>query len=779
MNPLINFAVPQNDSTQIYNAGDVELGTVQTQGQGVYYIKSRSSEVPCQQPGTKSGTSFMGIRDTESAAITYYKFDSRMKLVENTVESPARVKSYAHGNNGVCPLTPKTFTNDGTCIQRRNDVCTPLVFSAGTIIKLDRNTLRKFYTVSQRYVYAIKGLRLLDSTSGFHRRSPCQQGYIDKYRTPEGRARFIRTNGTCPSDSKWLPTDGTGAVILAALRNETGPNTGDIRDIAAWKFTASNGGICSESEDAIGASIDLDGDCWTQVHPHEQNVYDCTTWVMTHPGNNNAQDSGHRNPIAKWAMNGYPEVHFPEWHPQDRWDESNLKWNQEDFKFMGTWGAEVDFSTFPTRIQTQAMAQELGVQRILNHSLTFEACGSRGEVQNDPSRGHAYLFMTFRQVAEEGLDRSYNFHSGGPSDLWTNAVLRAPDQLRHRVAWALSQFVVATSSDLSKVEDIATFYDIFLMHAFGNFRGIIREISQNPVMAKYLTFENNKKHSGGVYPDENFARELMQLFTIGLYKLNMDGTRQKNPKTGEPIPTYDNDDVMSFARIWTGWSSQFVQVGRHDGASRSNVQSNQVDPMKLASKDRDTFPKTSLNGGYLGDGYPLCSAQPARAFLLKGAHYQKTGARSSLKLTYAVDSNDDPIGEFVDESSGFGGKIREHFAPDLSSKLYETICSRNSTAGDCIFPKDVYLPATIPCTGKVECGADILHVVKMVDGDRYEFYKYIEPLCVDLQFFKDGKTTNWGYETRINWGVRNNQDQCTDPHLLTRAGVTCCKTADP
>jgi hypothetical protein len=254
INPTINFIVPQNESTQIYNASEMEFARVKTSKQGVYYMKNRSSNAICIEPGVKSGASFLGIRDA-TRDILYYKFEPRMKLVKNTVDSPAAIKSFAHGDNGVCPLTPKTFINDGTCIQRRNDICTPLVFAPGVKVTLNGPTLRKFYLVSQKYVYVVKGLRLLESTSTkFHKRSPCRKGYIDKVRTPEGRAPFIRTAGSCPSDARRLPADGTEAVILAALRNETGPNSADIRDIAAWRFTASNGGVCSTSDSDRGSS---------------------------------------------------------------------------------------------------------------------------------------------------------------------------------------------------------------------------------------------------------------------------------------------------------------------------------------------------------------------------------------------------------------------------------------------------------------------------------------------------------------------------------------------
>ena len=121
-------------------------------------------------------------------------------------------------------------------------------------------------------------------------------------------------------------------------------------------------------------------------------------------------------------------------------------------------------------------------------------------MQNDPSRGHGYLFGGFTTGQEQGLDRSYNYWHNGPSNLWQNVVLRAPDQLRQRVGWALSQFIVAVPPGQSAPERAAVFYDIFISQAFGNFRGIIREIAMNRIMGKYLTFEGNKKHANGVYP---------------------------------------------------------------------------------------------------------------------------------------------------------------------------------------------------------------------------------------------------------------------------------------
>jgi len=90
-------------------------------------------------------------------------------------------------------------------------------------------------------------------------------------------------------------------------------------------------------------------------------------------------------------------------------------------------------------------------------------------------------------------------------------------------------------------------------HAFGNFRDLLFDVSFAPMMAGYLSSLGNQKASedGTRQPDENYAREVMQLFSIGLWELNMDGTRVLDG-FGEPIPTYDIDDVQELARVFTG-----------------------------------------------------------------------------------------------------------------------------------------------------------------------------------------------------------------------------------
>lgn len=129
------------------------------------------------------------------------------------------------------------------------------------------------------------------------------------------------------------------------------------------------------------------------------------------------------------------------------------------------------------------------------------------------------------------------------------------DQLRQRVAFALSQiFVVSFQDDIlaTSGRSVASFYDVLGKHAFGNFRDLLQDVSTHPAMGVYLSFLRNKKESDTRVPDENFARELMQLMTIGLYQLNQDGSVKLS--NGKPIETYNHDDVAGLAKVFTGWS---------------------------------------------------------------------------------------------------------------------------------------------------------------------------------------------------------------------------------
>lgn len=137
----------------------------------------------------------------------------------------------------------------------------------------------------------------------------------------------------------------------------------------------------------------------------------------------------------------------------------------------------------------------------------------------------------------------------------------APDQLRRRVAYALHQIFMVSQAHgglWHHSRAYANYLDQINRHALGNYRDLLQDMALNPAMGIYLSHIRNRKEDPAVgrLPDENFAREIMQLFSIGLNELNPDGSLQLDA-TGQPIETYGNADVMAMAQVFTGWSWAF------------------------------------------------------------------------------------------------------------------------------------------------------------------------------------------------------------------------------
>lgn len=155
------------------------------------------------------------------------------------------------------------------------------------------------------------------------------------------------------------------------------------------------------------------------------------------------------------------------------------------------------------------------------------------------------------------LDADNNNARGKHMDrAWWATVLQAEDQLRHRMAFAWGQiFVTGYVQGFSKVgSSRLNYHDMLGEHAFGSFRELLEAVTLSPVMGRYLNMLNNKKADPekGTHADENFAREIMQLFTIGLHELNIDGTYKLDAQ-GKRIPTYTQEDIENTARALTGW----------------------------------------------------------------------------------------------------------------------------------------------------------------------------------------------------------------------------------
>jgi uncharacterized protein (DUF1800 family) len=143
-------------------------------------------------------------------------------------------------------------------------------------------------------------------------------------------------------------------------------------------------------------------------------------------------------------------------------------------------------------------------------------------------------------------------------DLWFRNAMLGEDQLRQRVAWALSQIMVVSDNGalFELPYAVADYQDMLSRNAFGNFRKLLEDVTLHPAMGLYLSMYGNQKAVEGtnLRPDENYAREMMQLFTIGLVELNIDGT-VKRDASGQAIPTYNQDTIRGFARVFTGWKA--------------------------------------------------------------------------------------------------------------------------------------------------------------------------------------------------------------------------------
>jgi uncharacterized protein (DUF1800 family) len=175
---------------------------------------------------------------------------------------------------------------------------------------------------------------------------------------------------------------------------------------------------------------------------------------------------------------------------------------------------------------------------------------------------------------------------------WTHAIT-APDQLRQRVAFALSELFVISSNASGLSENgtaMSAYVDVLGRDAFGDFRQLLEDVTLNPAMGEYLDMRHNDKASGSRSPNENYAREILQLFTIGLYKLNLDGSLTLDSQ-GFPIATYNQNAVIGLAAVFTGWN--FAQTGTPvwNGATP-----NYRDPMIPFANHHQTTSKTILNG---------------------------------------------------------------------------------------------------------------------------------------------------------------------------------------
>jgi uncharacterized protein (DUF1800 family) len=178
-------------------------------------------------------------------------------------------------------------------------------------------------------------------------------------------------------------------------------------------------------------------------------------------------------------------------------------------------------------------------------------------------------------------------------EFWRQA-LTGQDQLRQRVAWAWAQFFVISGFEITHAYGMLDYQQMLRDNAFENYATLLRKVTLSSAMGAYLDMANNQKAdpARGIVPNENFAREILQLFSIGTNELNLDGTPKLDAK-GRTIPTYDAEEIVGFASAFTGWT--YATIPGRASDNRFNVR-NWAGPMEIREIYHDTNVKELLDG---------------------------------------------------------------------------------------------------------------------------------------------------------------------------------------
>jgi uncharacterized protein (DUF1800 family) len=320
-------------------------------------------------------------------------------------------------------------------------------------------------------------------------------------------------------------------------------------------------------------------------------------------------------------------------------------------------------------------------QTLVDHIVSLKSAGAWLDEQFAAS-GSTYSPLAQRAVAtnycssmvttaQAVCNRDYLSSTPVAMAFYANAA-SGQDQLRQRVAFALSQMIVASDVEVHSTAGLAAFNQIFLDNAFGNYHDILQAVTLNPYMGDYLDMANSAKSA----PNENYARELMQLFSIGVVQLNADGTAQTD-STGATIPSYTADDVHNVARALTGWT-----YARLNGAAiTDNIDLDYSQPMIQNAKNYDTTAKT-----FLGATVAANAAQTDSLNAVVNAVFNASSTApyvSKFLIEQLVTSNPSPayVGRVSAIFSNDGTGVRGNMKAVIRAILTDTEARGDSKAG--------------------------------------------------------------------------------------------------
>lgn len=427
----------------------------------------------------------------------WLSFDPIINLQDNSLESIIPDGGGSQEALGAaCSNVPRTFLNEDSCVlSSAAGSCGPLYDLPNTKVPLTIDSIPKLQKLTNRYVYAISGLKPMIS--------PC---VLDL------RSRWERIDSSQCEPNKSIDTDTVSTIIFLLSKAEGS----DLRDITLHSRSNHQCDIASTTpSSATVIAVSIEKACWRLIHPDEYNVFDMTSWVSDHPGGPKV--------IKQFAIKKKSFLEFPNSHDISRWEN-----HKKLFTFIGRSGETIQFRDLPSHLKLESIRKEFDSNNAPNKNADRASnfrtqqgilvCGSPGEIRNNNSLGETGYNMKIDNGADalpgRLLDQQKQF-------IWPTIVLSAPDQLRQRMAWALSQLLAISYKDVDtneQTEFTVSYYDIFVRNAFGNYRDVLREVAYSPSMAIMLSYHASKstaynlKHLKSFrFPDENFAREIMQV----------------------------------------------------------------------------------------------------------------------------------------------------------------------------------------------------------------------------------------------------------------------------
>lgn len=228
-------------------------------------------------------------------------------------------------------------------------------------------------------------------------------------------------------------------------------------------------------------------------------------------------------------------------------------------------------STGPTRVQAARFLAQASLSSTAAEITQVQTLGYSAWLDQQMALPRSSSNVAW--LRSKGLDNvAYKNSQVGADQMLWRKLLASPDPLRQRVTLALSEIIVVSVAGIANTPfrqfAAAAFMDILEANAFGDYRTLLEQVSTSVAMGGYLTYKGNVKAnaSTGSLPDENYAREVMQLFSVGLAQLNQDGS-VKLGSNGQPLETYVQDDVSQLARVFTGWNVD-IAVGTNDDPNR-------------------------------------------------------------------------------------------------------------------------------------------------------------------------------------------------------------------